>query len=143
MESEKNVDIKVGTVTVFTDGTDRAGRLGKDGRANVMTAINAAKKDGNIYFFSIGLGREIDSRTLKDIGRDMFTYVPFASWISNSFRAVGKRIEALSKCYFMLEYRTPTRSGSGNQDLLIGIREGAYSGSYKTVFDTSKFKFQD
>ena len=141
MNTESAVDIKLGTITVFTDGTDRAGWLGKNGKQIVINEINNAKRDYNMYFYSIGLGREIDYKILKEIGRDMFTSVPFSSMISYAFRNAGKRIEELSKCYFMLEYKTPTRSGFGKKDLLIVIKKGIYYGSYKVKFDSSNFKF--
>ncbi|MCK4799041.1 MAG: VWA domain-containing protein, partial [Spirochaetes bacterium] len=79
---DESVYIKVGTVTVFTDGTDQAGRLGSNGNLIVLDKIDEVKKEMNFYFYSIGLGREIDKKILKSFGRDGFNFVPYASSIS-------------------------------------------------------------
>ncbi|NJK83280.1 MAG: VWA domain-containing protein [Saprospiraceae bacterium] len=51
-------------MVVFTDGTDQAARFTKDQAVN---AVKGANKE--ITFYSIGLGSEIDTESLKSIGK--------------------------------------------------------------------------
>ncbi len=143
LEDNKNPDLIVsGTITIFTDGTDRARRLGKDGFDIVLQNMKNIKKEKkNVYIYTIGLGREYDEKVLRDFGMDGYRRATSTSVMSATFKELGERIESLTKCYYKLEYQTPSRKGSGVMRLIIWVKDGAFSGGYRFTFDTTNFNF--
>ena len=139
---ENKEAITSGTITIFTDGTDRAQRLGKDGEKIVLQSMKDLKeKRYNVYFYTIGLGREYDETKLKEFGVDGYRRAMTTALINQTFQELGERIDNLSKCYYRLEYITPSRKGAGIMQVIIDVKVGAFSGGYRITFDTSGFTF--
>ncbi len=143
LEENANAEMIVsGTLTIFTDGTDRARRLGKDGFNIVLKNMEEVKKlRKNVYIYTIGLGREYDEKVLKGFGIDGYKSATSTSAMAEGFKELGSKIEALTKCYYKLEYKTPSRKGSGVMRLIIEVKDGAFWGGYRFTFDTEKFNF--
>ena len=141
-ENKNPENILSGTLTIFTDGTDRARRLGPNGFDIVLENMNKIKKEKkNIYIYTIGLGREYSEKVLKDFGIDGYRSASSTSAMSAIFKELGQNIESLTKCYYKLEYKTPSRKGSGIMRLIIWVKDGMYSGGYRFTFDTDNFNF--
>jgi hypothetical protein len=140
---DENKDaITSGTITIFTDGTDRAQRLGRDGEKIVLQNMKDLKaKRYNVYFYTIGLGREYDEARLKEFGMDGYRRALTTALINQTFQELGERIDNLTKCYYRLEYITPSRKGAGTMQVIIDVKSGVYSGGYRITFDTSGFTF--
>lgn len=95
-----------GSMVLFTDGTDQAGRVS---RAEALDSINHAGREHSL--FSIGLGGEIDPNTLELFGRDGFELAADSLALRDSFLAVAERLERMSNSYYVLEYCSPKRAG--------------------------------
>lgn len=132
------IELKIGNLTVFTDGTDRAGYLGRDGKEHVITRIRRARKDDNIFVFSIGLGREYDRDMLQKIGRDGFRAASGQRSVNQAFKNIADQIEGLAKCFYTLEYKTPTRVAGEKISLKIEVTKGGYKGHILTSFELSE-----
>ena len=143
LEENKNPEnILSGTLTIFTDGTDRARRLGTNGFDIVLENMNKIKKERkNVYIYTIGLGREYSEKVLRDFGIDGYRSALSTNAMSAIFRELGESIESLTKCYYKLEYKTPSRKGSGIMQLIVWVKDGVYSGGYRLTFDTENFNF--
>lgn len=143
LEENSNPEMIIsGTLTIFTDGTDRARRLGKDGYNIVLKNMQDIKKmRKNVYIYTIGLGREYDEKILKEFGIDGYRSASSTSSMAEGFKDLGSRIDALTKCYYKLEYKTPSRKGSGTMRLIIEVKDGSYWGGYRFSFETDKFNF--
>ena len=63
-DSIKDDIISAASVVVFTDGTDQASRYTEEAALKKVNDANT-----NISFFSIGLGSEIDTEVLTEIGK--------------------------------------------------------------------------
>ncbi|TPV95340.1 MAG: VWA domain-containing protein [Myxococcales bacterium FL481] len=99
--------IKLGTLVVFTDGTDRAARVSRD---DVLAAL-ADPKYGEFDIFTIGVGAEIEQRSLAQIGRDGTELAQDRTRIEDAFGNVANKIEAQAKRFYLLSYCTPSRRG--------------------------------
>ncbi|MDM8551855.1 hypothetical protein QUF72_17360 [Desulfobacterales bacterium HSG2] len=139
LADEKENSISVGSLVIFTDGKDQAGRKTKEVALN---AVDNADEDISVY--SIGLGGEIDEPTLKLIGRDDFVFAEDIDELVTQFEKIANNIREDVKSYYLLEYCSPKRKGS--HDLKISVMhedpvtQDTLSGSMTTCFCAEGFK---
>jgi uncharacterized protein YegL len=131
---ESNNVISAVSVVIFTDGTDQAGRHLK---ADALNAVDKASK--NIRFFSIGLGGEIDEDVLKKIGKHSFAFANNQTELNASFQKVAEIVSAEANSYYLFEYCSPKRDGSGVNDLRIEAEFEGKIGSVLTKFNATGF----
>ena len=96
--------LRFGTLVVFTDGTDRAGRVTPEELATVLEAQSHE-------VFAIGVGTEIDEKTLGRIGRSGSTLVRDSSATLQAFQSISDRIVAYTRSHYLLSYCSPARAG--------------------------------
>lgn len=113
--------LKFGTLVVFTDGTDRAARVSdKEMREAVR------HEDYKHYeMFAVGLGSEIDERTLGAIGKDGFQTVADQEKLSEAFDKIASRIEGHMKRFYLLSYCTPARAGEHEVKIVVKTKIAA------------------
>lgn len=122
--------LRFGTLVVFTDGTDRAHRVAAD---DVKRTLDAAAFDT----FAIGVGAEVDSRELGQIGRSGLFASQNRADITRGFDEVGARIEAASKRFYLLSYCSPSRAGE--HDVEIEATSNGRSGRLRHHFNAAGF----
>jgi len=52
---------------------------------------------------------------------------------------MAEEIEQITNSYYKLEYKTPSRKGSGKKTLVIFAKDGMFNGGYRITFDTENF----
>ena len=119
-----------GTLVVFTDGTDRAGRVTRDKLYDTLDKTN-------IDVMVIGVGAEIDSGELRAIGRNGAILNKDRAQIASSFQAAAARVEAFTKRYYLLGYCSPARAGKHVVRIETAAR--GQSGSLEYEFDAKGF----
>jgi len=119
-----------GTLVVFTDGTDRAGRVPRD---KLHEQLDATKVD----ILVMGVGKEIDDRELREIGRNGAIVTKDRTKIAATFEAAAAKVEAASKRYYLLGYCSPARAGE--HMLRIEANAKGQSGSYEYKFNAQGF----
>ena len=103
-----------GSLAVFTDGTDQAGRV-SDGQA-----VSATQSTEHAVF-SIGLGGEVDQGHLSSLGKEGAYFADDVDALESTFVQAATDIEALAKSYYILAYCSPKRAGSHTIELsLVG-----------------------
>jgi uncharacterized protein YegL len=133
-ESTDDRTIGAASVVIFTDGTDQASRYTENAALSAVT--NA---DKNISFFSIGLGAEIDAEVLADIGK---TYSVFASnkeELETTFNDISVRVSQQANSFYLFEYCSPKRDGSGESNLAIQVTDDNRKGAVQTKFSANGF----
>lgn len=96
--------LRFGTLVVFTDGTDRAGRVSAEQMKKAL--------DGTDFeVFAIGLGAEISEKELAKIGKSGTALAEKREEVVTAFEQVAQKIEAHTKRYYLLSYCTPARAG--------------------------------
>lgn len=103
LEKAKN-PLRLGTLVVFTDGTDRASRVSED---EMLDAV----KDTPYEVFAIGLGAELSEGDLQKIGKSGTALAKDSGEIQTAFESIGERIEKLTRSYYLLSYCSPARAG--------------------------------
>lgn len=100
--------LKFGTLVVFTDGTDRAGRVTREEMFEQMD------KDeyGHYEVYAIGVGAELEEKPLGEIGRDGTEMASDPGKVREAFERVAAKIEAHTKRFYLLSYCTPARKGT-------------------------------
>jgi hypothetical protein len=106
LDKEKK-PLKFGTLVVFSDGTDQAGRVTPE---DMNKELNDQKYD--FYeIYAVGVGAEMAESELKDIGRDGMELAADNAKIQEAFDKIAERIENATKSYYLLSYCTPARAG--------------------------------
>jgi hypothetical protein len=123
--------IRIGTLVVFTDGTDHAARVSRD---DMMKAINDAPFD----IFAIGVGAEIDKGELSSIGRNGTVLEANPQAVQQAFEQIAARIEGYSKRYYLLSYCSPARAGQHQLRIEAVTPDGAH-GWLEDQFDAAGF----
>lgn len=124
------------SVIVFTDGTDQAARYSKD---DAYAAID--ENDNSINYYTIGLGNEIDATVLKKIGTKSSVFADNSADLETKFEEIAKLIYSEGNSFYLFEYCTPKRDGSGINELVIKVKDDVgRTGIEKTKFDATGFK---
>ena len=126
--------IVAASVVLFTDGTDQASRFSEE---SALNAVNNANP--NISFFTIGLGAEIDQAILEDIGKTSSVVASNAAELETTFNQISARVSEQANSFYLFEYCTPKRDGSGENNLVIQLTDGVLQGAVQTKFDTDGF----
>jgi hypothetical protein len=96
--------LRFGTLVVFTDGTDHAGRVSRD---DMMKAVKESEYD----IFAIGLGAEISEREIGQVGRNGTAMAKDRESVKQAFEQIAQKIQGYSERYYLLSYCTPARAG--------------------------------
>lgn len=127
--------IGAASVVIFTDGTDQASRYTETA---ALQKVNAA--DPNISFFSIGLGAEIDTQVLMDIGKTFSVFAGNKEELETTFNEISLRVSQRANSFYLFEYCTPKRDGSGDNNLAIQVVDGSRQGAVQTKFNATGFE---
>ncbi len=135
LEENRNEDIiGAGSIVLFTDGTDQASRFTEE------AALKAAEEaDRNLSFFSIGLGAEIDADILMRIGKTSSAFAGNEAELEGVFNEISRKVSEQANSFYLFEYCTPKRDGSGVNNLAIQLVDGDREGAVQTEFNTKDF----
>lgn len=135
LEAFESQDIfAAGSIVIFTDGTDQAARFTEE---EALSSVNTA--DENITFFTIGLGQEIDEEILQRIGTEGSAFADNSENLVNVFNEVSNTVSGQANSFYLFEYCSPKRDGSGINDLIIQAIEDEQTGIIMTSFDATGF----
>ncbi len=126
--------IGAASVIIFTDGTDQASRFTK---AEAQKKVDAA--DANISFFTIGLGAEIDTEVLTDLGKTSSVFAGNKEELEATFNDISTKISERANSFYLFEYCSPKRDGSGENNLAIQVKTGSRQGAVQTKFNAKGF----
>ncbi len=133
-ENDNNDIIGAASIVVFTDGTDQASRFSESA---ALKKVNEANP--NISFFSIGLGGEIDTDILADIGKTFTVFAGNEAELETTFNDISFRVSQQANSFYLFEYCSPKRDGSGENNLAISVSQGNRQGAVQTKFDAKGF----
>ena len=127
--------IKFGTLVLFTDGTDRAGRVSRD----EMKKEVKDDKYKDYEMFAIGVGAEIEKAHLEDVGRDGTELASDQNKVKEAFDKMAAKIEAHTKRFYLLSYCTPARKGEHEVTVEAHTKEPHNSGALSYKFNADGF----
>ncbi|UII75872.1 VWA domain-containing protein [Flagellimonas sp. HMM57] len=126
--------IGAASIVLFTDGTDQASRFSEE---TALRAVNDANQ--NISFFTIGLGSEIDTSILTNIGKTASVFAGNKEELEATFTQISQRVSEQANSFYLFEYCTPKRDGSGDNNLVIQLTNGGLQGAVQTKFSANGF----
>nr|WP_167964282.1 VWA domain-containing protein [Saonia flava] len=126
--------IGAASVVIFTDGTDQASRYTQSA---ALKKVNDANP--NISFFSIGLGAEIDTQVLTEIGKTFSVFAGNKEELETTFNDISFRVSQQANSFYLFEYCSPKRDGSGENNLAIQVTKGSMQGAVQTKFNATGF----
>ncbi len=132
--SNQNSVVRAASIVLFTDGTDQASRFTEQA---ALRAVNDA--DRNISFFTIGLGAEIDADILGNIGKTASVFAGNKEELEATFNQISQRVSEQANSFYLFEYCTPKRDGSGENNLVIQVTNGGLQGAVQTKFRADGF----
>lgn len=133
-ESTTNNRIGAASVVIFTDGTDQASRYTQSAALKKVTEANK-----NIAYFSIGLGGEIDTDVLSKIGKTFSVFATNKEQLETTFMQISERVSEQANSFYLFEYCSPKRDGSGENNLAIQVKNGNRQGAVQTKFNAKGF----
>lgn len=133
-ESSSDDIIGAASVVIFTDGTDQASRYSQE---SALEKVEKANR--NISFFSIGLGAEIDADVLSDIGKTFSVFAGNKEELETTFNDISFRVSQQANSFYLFEYCSPKRDGSGESNLAIQVTDGNRQGAVQTKFSAKGF----
>lgn len=131
-ESTKGEKIGAASVVIFTDGTDQASRYTQQAAQKKVDTANP-----NISFFTIGLGAEIDTQVLTDIGKTSSVVANNKEELETTFNNISDLVSLRASSFYLFEYCSPKRSGDNN--LAIQVTKGGVQGAVQTKFNATGF----
>ncbi|WP_276392082.1 vWA domain-containing protein [Eudoraea chungangensis] len=133
-ESVQNNIISAASIVIFTDGTDQASRFTEE---EAITKVRDA--NSNISFFTIGLGSEIDTQILMEFGKTFSVFADNKEELEANFNAISLRVNEQANSFYLFEYCSPKRDGSGENNLAIQVVQGSLQGAVQTSFSAEGF----
>lgn len=126
--------IGAASIVIFTDGTDQASRFTKTAAQQKVDNANP-----NISFFTIGLGAEIDTEVLTEIGKTFSVFAGNKEELEQTFNDISFRVSEQANSFYLFEYCSPKRDGSGENNLAIQVTQGSRQGAVQTKFNATGF----
>jgi len=126
--------VSAASVVIFTDGTDQAARYTKE---SALAAVNSASEQ--ISYYTIGLGSEIDENILEQLGKNSSAFAENIDELLDTFNQIASLIDDEANSYYLFEYCSPKRDGSGESELTIEAVYEDLKGSATTTFDATGF----
>ncbi len=123
------------SVITFTDGSDQAARYL---RSDAIQAVEEASAE--IDFYTIGLGAEIDDEILHALGPKSALSTDNPAELSDKFQEISNAIFDEANSFYLFEYCTPKRDGSGENGLRIEVRNAVGEGAVNTTFNADGFE---
>lgn len=133
-QSTSGGKIGAASVVIFTDGTDQASRFTEDAALKKVNDANS-----NISFFSIGLGGEIDTDVLSAIGKTSSVFAQNKDELEDTFNEISEKVSERANSFYLFEYCSPKRDGSGENNLAIEVTNGSRNGAVQTKFSANGF----
>jgi hypothetical protein len=132
--------LRIGTLVVFTDGTDRAARVDT---STMLEAVHDSPHD----VFAIGLGAELSEDDLEDIGKSGTSMAHERGNVVEAFEAIGTKIEAMTRSYYLLSYCSPARAQEHEVRIEAATtikdekgKDEEYTGELESWFDAEGFE---
>ncbi len=106
------------SIVLFTDGRDLAHRVSEQEMKEFIGRHPA------IYFFSIGLGEDVDERALREIGRSGYAKANNLGDLDRTFQTIATTLNALGRSFYRIDYCPATQQGEIEVRIeLFGPRE--------------------
>ncbi|NEN24308.1 VWA domain-containing protein [Cryomorpha ignava] len=128
--SPKLVD--VGTMVVFTDGSDLAGLSSFEEASVAVQGLSDGENQIDVY--TIGLGQSVDNNVLQQLGYS--GYYPSANFTSltPTFEDIAAELNAEVNSYYKLEYCSPRRAGQ--TEIIIEINKNNVTGRIESCINS-------
>jgi len=133
-ESELQGILSAVSIITFTDGTDQAARYSRE---EAYEAVDTAPE--NIHYYTIGLGSEIDETVLNRLGTDSSVFADDTEALTTKFEEIAGLIYQEANSYYLFEYCTPKRDGSGDSELHMHVEKDNKKGQKITTFNATGF----
>lgn len=119
-----------GSLVVFTDGEDLAGRVGEGVLGDALAVTPHAT-------FAIGVGQAAEEGALSRLGRSGAFPAGDAEGVARAFASVEAELSARARANYVVSYCSPSRAGA--RTLQITVRDGGLEGTATMAFDASGF----
>ncbi len=128
-EANSDVSMFMGSLAVFTDGSDQAGRVSD-------TEASQAVSGSEHAVYAIGLAGEVDEQHLLTIGKDGSWTASSMDGLGAAFESVADSINDMVNSLYILAYCSPKRTGVNT--LLIELAGSETTGQVE--FDADGFE---
>jgi hypothetical protein len=116
------------TIVVFTDGRHTVGN-----NVSLTALLSDLKLYERNYYYTIGLGKNVEDDVLKKIGEDGYFKATQTDKLDNEFERLGERLNSFANSFYKINY-CPAQQG-GRLDLKIEMKDRE-RGYYGTLLDT-------
>ena len=121
--------IEQGALILLTDGSDTQG-------SHSLGEVIYAKGTKTVY--CVGLGSEIDTVALTEIGTNGYIKVANVTALKEKFIAIQNQIDKFANSFYWLNYQSPKR-GDLLHSLQLSIKDNPYNSAISNTFTSAGF----
>ena len=82
---------------------------------------------------------QIDTEVLTEIGRTASVFAGNKEELEATFTQISQRVSEQANSFYLFEYCTPKRDGSGDNNLVIQLEHSGLQGAVQTQFSANGF----
>ena len=105
-DAAKNNDFDFATLVVFTDGKHTVGN--NISESELLNDLGLYKRN---YYYTIGLGKNVDDSVLKKIGKDGYLKADQTDRLNEQFDSLGERLNSFANSFYRIDYCPAQQSG--------------------------------
>ncbi len=126
------------TLVVFTDGRHTVGN-----NVSPKTLLSDLSLYQRNYYYTIGLGKDVDDKILKEIGKDGYLKADETKLLDTEFENLAQRLNAFANSFYKIDYCPAQQEGKLDLRFDMHDPERNYHGVIEdsiTLFDNIDFR---
>ncbi len=113
------------TIVTFTDGRHN---VNSDSVSSILPTLDLYKRN---YYYTIGLGKEVDDDVLKLIGKDGYFKASQTDKLDEEFDKLGEQLSSFSNSFYRLDYCPAQQGGTLDLGIKVDDKERRFYGEIK------------
>ena len=126
--------LRLGTLVVFTDGTDHAQRVT---RQRVLEVLDRAHEQ--ISVLAVGVGPLVDAEELHALAKEGAVIEKRSSDLARAFAEITQRVDDLARSYYLFSYCSPARASTHELRIDVDVKHRG-AGSLQYHFEADRFQ---
>jgi hypothetical protein len=126
--------LRLGTLVLFTDGTDHAQRVTRQRALEVLERVRE-----QISVMAVGVGPLVDAEELHALARDGAVLEKRSTDLSHAFAEITHRVDDLSRAHYLLSYCSPARASTHELRIDVDVKHRG-AGSLPYHFEADRFQ---
>ena len=126
--------LRLGTLVIFTDGTDHAQRVTRAQALEVLDRVHE-----QVSVLAVGVGPLVDAEELHALAHEGAIIEKKSADLPRAFAEITQRVDDLSRAHYLLSYCSPARASSHEVRIDVDVKHHG-AGSLPYHFEADRFQ---